>query len=180
VRRAPELLLIYTQPIALERITKCTDEPKSECQNQRIFRVGGAIDIDMRAPNGAVYPMAGDFEEIVPPEGLAFYGVGARCGNKPLFVNLNTILLRKVPGGRNAEGVTPSIALRQLEEVDAYLPILEDKTRRVTPTFDQLLDQLMENRKGVAEGALQRDEFLQPRESEDEAGLQVFSGSKHP
>jgi hypothetical protein len=33
----------------------------------------------------------------------------------------------------------------------------------------------MENKKGVAEGALQRDEVLQPRESEDEAGLQVFS-----
>ena len=62
------------------------------------------------------------------------------------------------------------------ETMNHYLPILEDKTRRVTPTFDQLLDQLMENKKGVAEGALQRDEFLQPRESEDEAGLQVFSG----
>jgi hypothetical protein len=34
----------------------------------------------------------------------------------------------------------------------------------------------MENKKGVAEGALQRDEFVQPSESEDEAGLQVFAG----
>jgi hypothetical protein len=57
-----------------------------------------------------------------------------------------------------------------------YLPILEDRTGQVSPTFDQLLDQLMENKKGLAEGALQRDEFLQPRESEDDAGLQVFSG----
>jgi len=34
----------------------------------------------------------------------------------------------------------------------------------------------METKKGLAEGALQRDEFLQPKESDDEAGLQVFSG----
>jgi hypothetical protein len=34
----------------------------------------------------------------------------------------------------------------------------------------------MKNNKGVAEGALQKDEFLQARESEDEAGCQVFSG----
>jgi hypothetical protein len=64
----------------------------------------------------------------------------------------------------------------KLKEVHVYLPILEDKTRRIAPTFDQLLDQLMETKKGLAQGALQREEFLQPKESEDEAGLQVFSG----
>jgi uncharacterized protein YndB with AHSA1/START domain len=35
-------------------------------------RVGGAIRIDMRAPDGAVYPMDGQFREIVPPERLVF------------------------------------------------------------------------------------------------------------
>ena len=75
-----------------------------------------------------------------------------------------------------AQATDRAYRLGQLKEVHVYLPILEDKTRRVTPTFDQLLDQLMDNKKGLAEGALQRDEFLQPRESEDEAGLQVFSG----
>jgi SNF2 family DNA or RNA helicase len=64
----------------------------------------------------------------------------------------------------------------QNKEVHVYLPILEDTTRRVTPTFDQLLDQLMEGKKGLAAGALQRDKFLQPKEREEEAGLQVVSG----
>jgi SNF2 family DNA or RNA helicase len=66
--------------------------------------------------------------------------------------------------------------LGQSKRVQVYLPILVDESGRVARTFDQLLDQLMENKKGLAKGALQRDEFLQPRESEEEAGLQVFSG----
>jgi SNF2 family DNA or RNA helicase len=75
-----------------------------------------------------------------------------------------------------AQATDRAYRLGQLKEVHVYIPILEDKTRRVTPTFDQLLDRLMENKKGLAEGALQRDEFLQPKEREEEAGLQVFSG----
>jgi len=35
-------------------------------------RVGGAIRIHMRSPDGAVYPMKGEIREIVPPERLVF------------------------------------------------------------------------------------------------------------
>jgi uncharacterized protein YndB with AHSA1/START domain len=35
-------------------------------------RVGGAIRIHMRAPDGVVYPMTGVFQEIVAPERLVF------------------------------------------------------------------------------------------------------------
>ena len=35
-------------------------------------RPGGAIHIDMRAPDGAVYPMGGVFHEVVEPEWLDF------------------------------------------------------------------------------------------------------------
>jgi SNF2 family DNA or RNA helicase len=75
-----------------------------------------------------------------------------------------------------AQATDRAYRLGQLKEVHVYLPILEDKTKRITQTFDQLLDQLMENKKGLAEGALQKDEFLQPKEREDDAALQVFSG----
>jgi SNF2 family DNA or RNA helicase len=75
-----------------------------------------------------------------------------------------------------AQATDRAYRLGQLKEVHVYLPILEDKTGRVARTFDQLLDELMEGKKGLAEGALQRDEFLRPKESEDDSGLQVFSG----
>jgi uncharacterized protein YndB with AHSA1/START domain len=35
-------------------------------------RVGGAIRIHMRTPDGTVYPMDGEIREIVPPERLVF------------------------------------------------------------------------------------------------------------
>jgi uncharacterized protein YndB with AHSA1/START domain len=62
-------------------------------------RVGGAIDIDMRAPNGTVYPMTGNFEELGPPERLVFTASALDEEKKPLFVNLNTVLFSEVPGG---------------------------------------------------------------------------------
>jgi superfamily II DNA or RNA helicase len=75
-----------------------------------------------------------------------------------------------------AQATDRAYRLGQTKEVHVYLPILEDRTGRIARTFDQLLNELMEGKKGLAEGALQRDEFLRPKDSEDESGLQVFSG----
>jgi hypothetical protein len=65
--------------------------------------------------------------------------------------------------------------LGQKKDVHVYLPILEDRSGRISRTFDQLLDELIERKKNVAEEALRSDEFLTPRESEEEAGLRMFS-----
>jgi len=64
--------------------------------------------------------------------------------------------------------------LGQTKEVHVYFPILQDETRQVAPTFDELLDSLMDEKKGLAEGALSKDEFLSPQANEDELGLKVF------
>ena len=64
--------------------------------------------------------------------------------------------------------------LGQTKEVHVYIPILEDGTNQVSLTFDQLLDSLMEGKKGLAEGALHKDDFLTPQMEEHEVGLQVF------
>jgi SNF2 family DNA or RNA helicase len=75
-----------------------------------------------------------------------------------------------------AQATDRAYRLGQTKEVTVYLPILKDETRRISRSFDQLLDELMERKKGLAEGALQKDEFLIPQESEDEVGLQVCAG----
>jgi hypothetical protein len=75
-----------------------------------------------------------------------------------------------------AQATDRAYRLGQQKEVHVYLPILEDTTGRVARTFDQLLDELMEGKKGIAKDALEKDEFLRPQESEDESGLRVFSG----
>jgi uncharacterized protein YndB with AHSA1/START domain len=54
-------------------------------------RPGGAIRIDMRAPNGVVYPMKGVFDEIVEPERLVFVSSALDEKGKSMFDILNTV-----------------------------------------------------------------------------------------
>jgi SNF2 family DNA or RNA helicase len=75
-----------------------------------------------------------------------------------------------------AQATDRAYRLGQTKEVTVYLPILRDETGRISKSFDQLLDELMERKKGLAEGALRTDDFLAPQENEDEVGLQVCAG----
>jgi uncharacterized protein YndB with AHSA1/START domain len=55
-------------------------------------RPGGLIRIDMRAPNGTIYPMKGVFHEIVEPERLVFTGTAMEDEHgKPQLEILNTV-----------------------------------------------------------------------------------------
>lgn len=54
-------------------------------------RPGGAIRIDMRAPDGKVYPMTGEFLEVVPPERLVFLSAALDASGEPLFEIRNVV-----------------------------------------------------------------------------------------
>ncbi len=54
-------------------------------------QLGGAIRIDMRGPDGRVYPMAGKYEEIVELERLVFRSWALDETGNPLFEVLNTV-----------------------------------------------------------------------------------------
>ncbi len=54
-------------------------------------RCGGGIRIDMRGPDGTIYPMTGSFREIVEPERLAFISAALDKNGKPLFEVLTTM-----------------------------------------------------------------------------------------
>lgn len=54
-------------------------------------RPGGAMRIDMRAPDGVVYPMTGVFHEIVEPERLVFSSSALDKNGEPLFEIMNTV-----------------------------------------------------------------------------------------
>jgi uncharacterized protein YndB with AHSA1/START domain len=62
-------------------------------------RVGGKIHVDMRAPDGTVYPMGGEFEEIAPPEKLVFLTMALDADDNAMFTNRNTVLFTEVNGG---------------------------------------------------------------------------------
>ena len=63
------------------------------------LRAGGAIRIDMHAPDGIVFPMSGEYEQIVPPERLVFLSSALDEQGEPIFTNRNTVLFREVDGG---------------------------------------------------------------------------------
>ena len=62
-------------------------------------RVGGAIRIDMRAPDGVVYPMRGRFVEIDEPHRLVFETAALDGNGKPMFEVLNTVTFTAVRNG---------------------------------------------------------------------------------
>jgi len=64
-------------------------------------RPGGTIHIDMRAPDGVVYPMSGVVNEIIPPERLVFVSSALDEKGKSMFDVLNTVTL-KDQGGKTA------------------------------------------------------------------------------
>ena len=60
------------------------------------LRVGGAIRIDMRAPDGIVFPMSGEYEQIVPIERLVFLTSALDEQGELIFTNRNTVLFREI------------------------------------------------------------------------------------
>ncbi len=54
-------------------------------------RETGAIRIDMRGPDGTIYPMAGVFGEIVVPEKLVFLSAALNDDGHPLFETENVV-----------------------------------------------------------------------------------------
>jgi uncharacterized protein YndB with AHSA1/START domain len=62
-------------------------------------RVGGAILIHMRAPDGRVYPMTGRFLEIDRPHRLVFETAAIDGEGQPMFEVLNTVTFTEVVGG---------------------------------------------------------------------------------
>lgn len=54
-------------------------------------REGGAMRIEMRAPNGVVYPMTGVFEEIAAAERLVFISSALDDKGNSMFAVLNTV-----------------------------------------------------------------------------------------
>jgi uncharacterized protein YndB with AHSA1/START domain len=62
-------------------------------------RPGGAIHIDMRAPDGTVYPMTGSVREVSAPDRLVFVSVALDADGAPLLESVTTVTFEDAPGG---------------------------------------------------------------------------------
>ena len=87
-------------------------------------RPGGAIRIDMRGPDGAVYPMTGVYREVVAPERLVFTASALDEKGRPLFEVLNSVTFAK-QGGKTLLTVRAQV-VNKTAGADAYLEGMEE------------------------------------------------------
>jgi uncharacterized protein YndB with AHSA1/START domain len=61
-------------------------------------RVGGALRIHMRAPDGNIYPMKGEIRELVPPERLAFTNIALDADDNAIIDGFTTVTFAEENG----------------------------------------------------------------------------------
>ena len=86
----------------------------------RVGRASGQIHVDMRGPNGTIYPMFGTYREVVRPERLVFTSGALDEAGKPLFELLNTVTFAEDGEGRTRVELSTHV-LSVTEEARHYL-----------------------------------------------------------
>ena len=103
------------------------------------LRLGGAIYIHMRAPDGVVYPMTGRFLEIDQPHRLAFVTAAIDSEGKPMFKVLNTVIFTKVDSGTEI-----SLVARVMSSTPAAPQYLAGMSRGWSQSLDRLAAYVVE------------------------------------
>jgi uncharacterized protein YndB with AHSA1/START domain len=98
-------------------------------------RPGGAIRIDMRGPDGTVYPMAGVYREVVAPKRLVFAASALDAQGKPLFEVLTTVTFADL-GGKT----TLTLRARVVKETAAAAPYLQGMEAGWTQSLERLAE----------------------------------------
>jgi uncharacterized protein YndB with AHSA1/START domain len=96
-------------------------------------RVGGAIRIHMRSPDGNIYPMKGEFREIVPPERLVFTNIAVDAAGNPIIEGLTTVTFAE-KGGKT----TMTLHTRGRAVVDYAVDYLNGKESGWTGSINKL------------------------------------------
>jgi uncharacterized protein YndB with AHSA1/START domain len=90
-------------------------------------RPGGSIRIDMRGPDGKLYPMGGFFQEIVEPEKIIFSSSALDDLGHPLSAVINTVTFAALAGKTRVE--IEAHIVRTTEEAEPYLRAMEEGWR---------------------------------------------------
>jgi uncharacterized protein YndB with AHSA1/START domain len=86
-------------------------------------RVGGALRIHMRGPDGAIYPMKGVIRELVAPERLVFTNIAVDASGHHLLEGLTTVVFAEANGKTTLTMHTRAVAV--VEMAAAYLQGME-------------------------------------------------------
>lgn len=98
-------------------------------------RVGGGILIDMRSPDGVVYPMTGRFVTIDRPHKLVFVTAAIDEHGKPMFEVMNTVIFNETRGGTEI-----SLAARVIKTTVAAPQYLAGMSQGWCQSLDRLAE----------------------------------------
>jgi uncharacterized protein YndB with AHSA1/START domain len=98
-------------------------------------RPGGAIYIDMKGPDGVVYPMNGRFMEIIEPERIVFTSAALDASGKPLFEVLNIVTFADRGAGKTAVHLEARV---ERVNVDRAVDYLKGMNEGWAQTLDRL------------------------------------------
>jgi len=158
-----ELVLTHVLDAPLERVFAAWTDPNRMAQwwgpkgftnpvCELDVRPGGAIRIHMRAPDGSVYPMIGEYREIVAGERLVFTSAALDPAGRPLFQVLDTVTFSGHAGrttvtvrarvfdetpeaARHLDGMSAGWKMT-LERLAAAVAIPADRELWITRVFD--------------------------------------------
>jgi uncharacterized protein YndB with AHSA1/START domain len=104
-------------------------------------RPKGSIRIDMRGPDGTIYPMNGVFQEIVEPERIVFRTAALDESGKPMFEVLNTAEFTE-----QGEKTKLTLQLRVLTTTARAPQYLKGMEMGWNQSLDRLADHLSDHR----------------------------------
>lgn len=102
-------------------------------------RPGGAIRIDMRGPDGRVYPMAGEYREVVEPERLVFTSAPLDANGAAIHEGLNTVTFVEKDGR-----ATVTVRVKILSATPEAAPYLKGMNEGWAQTIDRLVSHATE------------------------------------
>ncbi len=100
-------------------------------------RPGGAIRIDMRGPDGTVYPMTGRYRDIVELERIVFTSAAFAAAGRPLFEVLTTVTFTE-QGGQTTVTVQAHV-VEATAAADPYLAGMETGWSQTLERLGELL-----------------------------------------
>jgi len=131
----------WTEPAQLEKWWGPKDFTNPLCNVDA--RPGGEILIHMQAPDKTVYPMDGEFHEIVAPEKLVFTTAALDKNGNRLFEVLNTVIFSDENGGTkiNLHAAVSNIT----EEGKPYIDGMNEGWNESLDRLSELLSKKNEN-----------------------------------
>lgn len=96
-------------------------------------RPGGRIRVDMRGPDGTVYPMSGVYQEIIEPERLVFMTAALDRAGNPMFEILNTVTFTE-----HAGRTTLTLQAKVMKTTAAAAPHLSGMKMGWSQSFERL------------------------------------------